>query len=101
VIPILACWWKMCGITSWDVCFLHIWNRGVKELFLARDHFGIPNHLVYSESNRGFAFASGIPSLQIFDFVDFDLDFQSITAISFISVYFPLQRQFYKGIKKT
>jgi len=98
VIQSYACWGKDCVNYFRGMFAFCILDTESKELFLARDHFGI-KPLVYSESNRGFAFASEIQALQDLDFVDFDLDFQALQQY-LLYQFIPAPKTIYKGIKK-
>ena len=57
-----------------------IWNTKNKELFLARDHFGI-KPLFYTEFDQGFIFASELKA--IFEYPNFDkiIDSQGISEL--------------------
>jgi asparagine synthase (glutamine-hydrolysing) len=54
-----------------------IWDIKTKNLFLARDHYGV-KPLYYSEVNNGFLFASELKSILCDNHLDLALDYESI-----------------------
>ena len=57
-----------------------IWNTKTKELFLARDHFGI-KPLFYTEFDGGFIFASELKAIFKYPYIEKILDRQGISEL--------------------
>lgn len=75
-----------------------IYNRNTKELFLARDHFGIKPLFYYSHSNQ-FAFASELKTLTKVPGIEKSLNFQSLTyALNYL--WLPGNETMFESIHK-
>jgi asparagine synthase (glutamine-hydrolysing) len=75
-----------------------ILDQNKKEVFLARDHFGI-KPLVYAQSKKVFAFASEIQALRAVGGIDWSIDFLALDQFMQIQ-YIPSPRTAFKEVKK-
>lgn len=75
-----------------------IWDNDKKSLFAARDRLG-KKPLYYSNTNKGFVFASELTALRAFSFLDTRIDTESVHNY-FSYQYIGNNRTIYRGIKK-
>lgn len=75
-----------------------ILDQNKREVFLARDHFGI-KPLVYAQSRNVFAFASEIHALRTIQGIDWSIDYVALDQYLQFQ-YIPSPRTVYKNVKK-
>lgn len=98
VIQSYACWGKECVNHFRGMFAFCILDTNRKELFLARDHFGI-KPLVYTSNHEVFAFASEINVLRAIPNLNFEIN--PLAIDQYLSYQFiPAPNTIYKEIKK-
>ena len=88
-----ACLEKLNGMFAFAV-----WDRQEKSLFLARDRLG-EKPLYYAEGKEQLAFASELPALGHFDFIERRLDARAVSDY-FAHQFIGQERSIWSGIRK-
>ncbi len=99
IINAYACWGESCTEKLHGMFAFAIWDRQIKKLFLARDRLGI-KPLYYSQTSRGFYFASNPQALIATGQCDTSIDLAGLHFQLSLHAVIPAPRTLLNGVRK-